>query len=1193
MKMSILRTLVFLFWLLPLCLNAQVSINEDGSDPAPTAVLDLKSTGKGMLVPRMTDTQRDAIVDPATGLLVFVNSDSSFYYFDGTAWLRVAPAPDREALAGAAGFPDSVMYTASLMDLPAGVEVVGDYAYVLRENAGASSFVVYDVSDPANITQLANYDPVLMASLTAMDARPSIAAISDGNRVELLSLSSPSNPTMQDDYSDGLGTKYYLKFYNDDILFTHSSFFGGQLEIREFSTSTIKILSLGSHPVDIAFSGNYAFVTNTGNDKLEVIDFSDIANASVVHSVSLGSDPVSVSVSGTYAYVANNGNDLLEIIDISDPLTASVVHSVSLGSDPRQVRTNANYAFVLDQTNSLFQIIDISDPTAAQLLESLNIGGSPSYFDIEGSYAYVANGSTGSYELQVLSIPSGNGFLPVYNLDGNITGYYNQTEIVQKIDQFDLSGNNLQISITGDGEAPKTVNLSPYLDNTDAQSLSLNANTLSLTNGGSVDLSPYLDNTDAQALSLNSNTLNLTNGGSVDLSPYLDNTDAQTLSLSNSNLTITGGNTVDLSSLAVDEHWAVSSGTNIANTNEGNVGIGSMAPTQNRWQLTVRDTANCMFGTDSIDVSELAAVFTRNLNQNNTGVGIGFQSSSSVNVIGAAIVHERTNNNSRGKLHFATKANGTTSPEDIPIRMTLDEQGRLGIGITSPAEKLHVEGAIRMVDGNQQAGHIPVSDANGTMTWTDPATIISSDDGDWTINGNNQFSATSGNVGIGTSSPSEKLHVAGAIRMVDGNQQAGHIPVSDANGTMTWSAPGELIEDWTIDSLFGAAPTNGTPLQDASQESGPSAVSPSPAQETWQSFTAERSGNLVQVDVNHNGDPIGSGTLKIYEGEGVSGPLLHEQPVSGTASLWASYQLTTGVAVTAGNQYTASFSSGDSYQLQLSGANPYPGGRMGGNGISSAWDARFKTFVIPKTQVFGVDPVSGSVSLADGRIFIDENGDTGIGAASPGSRLHVTDGFATAGQFVATIENTGNAGWSNGLQIKAGQNSQSANNRFISFSRPDGTEIGAVRQISSSSVDYNTTSDERLKTNIQPTAKGLSDLMQIQVTDYVYRDDPGKPQTGFIAQQVYEHYPNAVTPGGVDLKTNPWMMDYGKMTPLLVKAVQEQQEMIGALQAENTTLQARLDKMDSLKARLAKIEATLEIQAKMDATLPEDQPVKE
>ena len=52
--------------------------------PDPSARLDIASDTSGMLIPRMTDTQRDAIANPTTGLLVFVTTDSAFYYFEGT-----------------------------------------------------------------------------------------------------------------------------------------------------------------------------------------------------------------------------------------------------------------------------------------------------------------------------------------------------------------------------------------------------------------------------------------------------------------------------------------------------------------------------------------------------------------------------------------------------------------------------------------------------------------------------------------------------------------------------------------------------------------------------------------------------------------------------------------------------------------------------------------------------------------------------------------------------------------------------------------------------------------------------------------------------------------------------------------------------------------------------------------------------
>ena len=210
------------------------------------------------------------------------------------------------------------------------------------------------------------------------------------------------------------------------------------------------------------------------------------------------------------------------------------------------------------------------------------------------------------------------------------------------------------------------------------------------------------------------------------------------------------------------------------------------------------------------------------------------------------------------------------------------------------------------------------------------------------------------------------------------------------------------------------------------------------------------------------------------------------------------------------------------------------------------------------------------------KLVVEQTGDIGIGTSSPNAQLHVTDNFALNTKYVATIENTNGGAWSNGLIIKAGQNTQSVNNRFIRFERPDGLELGSIRQEASGSIAYNTASDRRLKTNIATTNYSLEDLLQIDVMDYHYKVDTTDLCTGFIAQQLYEHYPEAVSIGGEDEKTNPWTVDYGKVTPLLVKAVQEQQVQIEALKAENEILKTQLAKIDKIEAMMLNMEAQLE-----------------
>jgi hypothetical protein len=69
-------------------LSAQVGINTE--QPDASAMIDVTSTTGGVLLPRMTAAQRDAIVNPATGLEVFCTDAGvqAKYYFDGNGWIR-------------------------------------------------------------------------------------------------------------------------------------------------------------------------------------------------------------------------------------------------------------------------------------------------------------------------------------------------------------------------------------------------------------------------------------------------------------------------------------------------------------------------------------------------------------------------------------------------------------------------------------------------------------------------------------------------------------------------------------------------------------------------------------------------------------------------------------------------------------------------------------------------------------------------------------------------------------------------------------------------------------------------------------------------------------------------------------------------------------------------------------------------
>ncbi|MBL4755713.1 MAG: hypothetical protein JKY52_19230, partial [Flavobacteriales bacterium] len=66
-----------------------VGINGTGAAPDAKAMLDVASTTTGLLIPRMTQVQRDAIVTPTTSLLIYqTDVTPGYYYYDGAAWVR-------------------------------------------------------------------------------------------------------------------------------------------------------------------------------------------------------------------------------------------------------------------------------------------------------------------------------------------------------------------------------------------------------------------------------------------------------------------------------------------------------------------------------------------------------------------------------------------------------------------------------------------------------------------------------------------------------------------------------------------------------------------------------------------------------------------------------------------------------------------------------------------------------------------------------------------------------------------------------------------------------------------------------------------------------------------------------------------------------------------------------------------------
>ncbi len=97
------KTIILISLLMTNIVFAQVGINNSNSAPDTSAMLDVQSTSKGLLIPRMTASDRDNISAPATGLTVYVTDDDRFYYYDGSQWNQLQTGGKTWLLAGNGG----------------------------------------------------------------------------------------------------------------------------------------------------------------------------------------------------------------------------------------------------------------------------------------------------------------------------------------------------------------------------------------------------------------------------------------------------------------------------------------------------------------------------------------------------------------------------------------------------------------------------------------------------------------------------------------------------------------------------------------------------------------------------------------------------------------------------------------------------------------------------------------------------------------------------------------------------------------------------------------------------------------------------------------------------------------------------------------------------------------------------------
>lgn len=484
---------------------------------------------------------------------------------------------------------------------------------------------------------------------------------------------------------------------------------------------------------------------------------------------------------------------------------------------------------------------------------------------------------------------------------------------------------------------------------------------------------------------------------------------------------------------------------------------------------------------------------------------------------------------------------------------------------------------------------------------------------------------TNGNVGIGTKAPVAKLDVVGNLKIADGTQGPGKVLTSDANGLATWAAPVSGGAN-TVGPIAGGSNPNGANitgstlvLTPASENHGGVVTDGTQTFGGSKSFTSDVKINGLTIGrgssnqasntvigfeaaktingVNYDNTIIGYTTAYYSSGVG--------QTAIGKGALienFASYQTAIGVDAMHKGIGGSGKSTAIGYNAMAYGTGTGENTAIGYNAMTSSTyynsgkgntaigaNTIIKDGLFESTAIGYGANVESSQSLVLGHNLIK----VGIGTSTPSNRLsvrgnadfigrlgigttdpqHALDVVTPNHTFAARIWNS-NLLASNGVAlILRGGDATGSGGWLALFQNGNGNEKGSI-SFNPGGVQYNTTSDVRLKKNIIDSKLGREALKNIQVKDYQYLDNDSITIQGLLAQELYIVYPQAVTKGTDEVDENgklkrPWMVDYGKLTPLLIKSVQEQQAEIDALKAAyEARLKALEDKLNKVMGKV-------------------------
>ena len=171
--------------------------------------------------------------------------------------------------------------------------ISGNYLYSTANVGGTGKFLIYDISVPGTLT------------------------LKNGG--VSTTYNNPNNPYIQGRYAYIFNRSTTSNFQIFDISDPTST----SGAVGSVSLTTGDAGGPGSME-EVVVQGRYAYITNTGTNRLEVVDVSNPTSPVLVGSITTGSQPVAVAVNGRYAYVENYGANNIQIFDIGGTYTQAL-----------------------------------------------------------------------------------------------------------------------------------------------------------------------------------------------------------------------------------------------------------------------------------------------------------------------------------------------------------------------------------------------------------------------------------------------------------------------------------------------------------------------------------------------------------------------------------------------------------------------------------------------------------------------------------------------------------------------------------------------------------------------------------------------------------------------------------------------------------------------------------------------------